>query len=222
MIFDGSNKLIVLESGDGLTLSVRNLWSRWVDWVATADNSKYAYAFDQVGGQSIDPSAGTQIPIYVFLKNGWRLRPKEASHTLTVNDGVLLVDGGGDPFVATVGSYTVRINYSQPVQAISFATSNAVTPAAVADAVWAASDGGDSTMGSTLTGLIGKVFDGPPEISPSISLKDAIRLLLSVSVGKATGGNTTSIHFRDVEDTKDSVTMTVDSSGNRSSVTLNP
>jgi hypothetical protein len=39
-----------------------------------------------------------------------------------VNDGILLVEGGGDPFVNTTGSYVVRINYQQPVQAITVAT----------------------------------------------------------------------------------------------------
>jgi hypothetical protein len=76
----------------------------------------------QVGGDDIDAGAGTKIPIYIFLLNGWRLRPQEASHTLSVTDGIILVDGGGDPFVNTLSSYIVRINYQQPVQAISFAT----------------------------------------------------------------------------------------------------
>lgn len=117
--FDGPNKLIVLSTGT-TALSVRDLWSRWADWVLTGDNSKYLPAMEQVGGQDIDLSAGTKIPIYLFLLNGWRLRPQEANHTLNVGDGVLLVSGGGDPFVNTLGSFVVRVNYQQPVQAISF------------------------------------------------------------------------------------------------------
>ncbi len=74
----------------------------------------------QVGGNDIDTAAGTKIPIYVFLQNGWKLKPQEANHTLNVGDGILLVDGGGDPFIGTTGSFVVRINYQQPVQAISF------------------------------------------------------------------------------------------------------
>jgi hypothetical protein len=101
---------------------VRDLWSRWVDWFLTSDNSKYLPAFEQVWGNDIDVGAWTSIPIYAFLKNGWKIKPQEASHTLNVNDGILLVDGGGDPFTNTTGSYIVRINYSQPVQAITVAT----------------------------------------------------------------------------------------------------
>jgi hypothetical protein len=117
--FDGASKIITLTTGT-TQVSVRDLWSRWIDWQATSDNSKYLDALDVIGGDDIDPSEGTIIPIYAFLLNGWRIKPQEAHHTLNVSDGILLVDGGGDPFVNTTGSYVVRINYQQPVQAISF------------------------------------------------------------------------------------------------------
>ena len=119
--FDGGSKVISLTTGT-VEVSIRDLWSRWVDWLLTSDNSKYLVAMEQVGGNDIDVSAGTYIPIYVFLKNGWKLKPQEANHTLVVNDGVLIVDGGGDPFINTVGTYIIRINYSQPVQAITVST----------------------------------------------------------------------------------------------------
>ena len=119
--FNGTSKIITLSAGT-VTLSVRDVWSRWVDWVLTDDNSKYLPAFENVGGNDINVSEGTSIPIYVFLVNGWQIRPQEANHTLNVNDGILLVSGGGDPFLNTTGSFVVRINYSQPVQAITVAT----------------------------------------------------------------------------------------------------
>lgn len=119
--FNGSTKIIILTTGT-TSVSVRDLWSRWVDWLLTSDNSKYPLAFINVGGDTIDPIAGTSIPIYAFLMNGWKLKPQEAHHTLSISDGVLLVNGGGDPFNNTNGAYMVRINYQQPVQAISFAT----------------------------------------------------------------------------------------------------
>jgi hypothetical protein len=125
MTFDGPTKVITLTSGTTI-VSVRDLWSRWVDWFLTGDNSKYLPAFIQVGGDDIDASAGTKIPIYAFLMNGWKIKPQEANHTLTINDGILLVNGGGDPFNNTTGAYIVRINYQQPVQAISFSSEGAV------------------------------------------------------------------------------------------------
>lgn len=119
--FDAANKLIILSLGT-VSMSVRDVYSRWKEWVQTSDNSKYLPAFSTTGGDPIDESAGTSIPAYMFLTNGWRIRPQEASHTLRVYDGVLVVAGGGDPFVNTTGSYIVRINYSQPVQAITVST----------------------------------------------------------------------------------------------------
>ena len=114
--FDGPNKLITLS--ETTSLSVKDLWSRWVDWFLTGNNSKYDIWMMQVGGDDINKSEGTAIPIYIFLSSDVKIKPQEASHTLSVTDAILLVAGGGDPFVDTDGYFTVRINYQQPVQAI--------------------------------------------------------------------------------------------------------
>lgn len=119
--FDGPNQEIILSTGT-TSFSVRDLWSRWVDWWLTDDNSKYGLWMSVVGGDDIDESEGTYIPIYCFLDSSIKIKPQEASHTLSVTDGILLVSGGGDPFTNTTGSYVVRIRYQQPVQAISFST----------------------------------------------------------------------------------------------------
>jgi hypothetical protein len=139
--FDGVNNVITLDTGV-VTMSVRDVYSRWVDWFISANgNQKYLPAFLTVGGDVIDDTSGTSIPIYGFLVNGWRVRPQEADHTLSVNDGILLVSGGGDPFLNTLGDHIVRINYQQPVQAITVNTAgggggSAYTLEQIADAVW--------------------------------------------------------------------------------------
>lgn len=104
-----------------LSLDVKDLYSRWKDWVMIGDNSKYPPALQAVGGDPIDLTAGTYVPAYVYLMNGWTIVPQAANHTLNVSGGVLLREGGGDPF-ASVSGFTVRVNYSQPVQAITVAT----------------------------------------------------------------------------------------------------
>lgn len=137
--FDGETKIATLSSGT-TTLDVKDFWSRWVDWAGTGTNSKWLPAMSQVGGNDIDITAGTSIPPYIYLINGWRIKPQEASHTLNITGGVLLVDGGGDPFINTNGNFIIRINYSQPVQAIT--VTNTVggvgTVNEVRDAVWGA------------------------------------------------------------------------------------
>lgn len=118
--FNGSTKVVSITTDT--TLDVKDLWSRYVDWFLTSDNSKYGEAMSQVGGNDIDPSAGTSIPVYIYLLNGWKVKPKEANHTLNVNNGILLTSDSSTPYQATSGSYNVVIRDQQPVQAIGVAT----------------------------------------------------------------------------------------------------
>lgn len=112
--FDGLNRLIICNTGTTQLDVSKDLYSAWKDWASIGDNIKYPRAFRVVGG---DPTVGgNSISGYFFLMNGWRVRPQEANHSLTV-DGILLVDGGGEPFVNTLGTYNVRINMVTPMQA---------------------------------------------------------------------------------------------------------
>jgi hypothetical protein len=114
--FDPANRRIIL---DTLTVTASEIWSRWVDWVNTSDNGKYLPALTQVGGD--DLGTGLSIPIYIFLQNGWRVRPMEANHALTIT-GNLFVAGGGVPVVNTIGAYNVSVQYTVPVQAQAVST----------------------------------------------------------------------------------------------------
>lgn len=51
---------------------------------------------------------------------------------------------------------------------------------------------------------------------------ELMRLMAAALLGKATGAATTEMKFRDLADTKDRITATVDENGNRSAVTLDP
>ena len=53
----------------------------------------------------------------------------------------------------------------------------------------------------------------------TVTVRQALRLLLAVLAGKVSGAGTGTVVFRDVNDTKNRVTATVDSNGNRTSVT---
>lgn len=115
--FNGTTKRIICNAGT-TSIDVVGVYSEWVNWALTGNNLQYLAAFSELGGNTIDSSAGTKVPVYGFLINSWRISPDEADHTLAVTGGIILVDGGGDPFVNTTGDYTVRINYQQPIQAI--------------------------------------------------------------------------------------------------------
>lgn len=126
------SELIIMDTG-AVEYDVQGIYSLWKDELRLSSNTQYQFAFSIVGGNSTGGS--NSIPYYTFLTNGWKVRPDEADHTLDVTNGVLLVSGGGDPFVDTVGAYTVRINYQQPVQAIAVSTSGG--GGATAAEVWA-------------------------------------------------------------------------------------
>ena len=119
---DGSTKRIILDSA---SVSAAQIWSAWVDWHET--NRQWPLAFQLVGGNAL--GGGLFIPPYFFLMNGWRVRPMEASHNLTIT-GNLFVDGGGVPVVGTLGTYQVNVNYTVPVQAQGIATSGSTGPTA--------------------------------------------------------------------------------------------
>lgn len=58
------------------------------------------------------------------------------------------------------------------------------------------------------------------EIESGYSLAESTRLQNAVLLGKVSGGGTTTEIFRDIADTKNRVTATVDASGNRTAITL--
>lgn len=129
---DGATRRIILDSA---SVTAAEIWSRWVDWHAT--HTEWPLAFTLVGGIAL--GGGLFIPPYFFLLNGWRVRPMEASHNLTIT-GNLFVEGGGVPVVPVLGTYQVNVNYTVPVQAQGIATSGSSGPTAaeIAAAILAA------------------------------------------------------------------------------------
>ena len=115
--FDGSLRKIYLDGAT--TVSVRGVYSRWVDWAATGDNLKYLPAFRTIG----DPPT---VPIYAFLANDWCIVPVGGSYTLIVNDGFLDTDSTTlEVFCAAGGSgVEPRIRYDKPGVALGYSTSS--------------------------------------------------------------------------------------------------
>lgn len=127
-IIDPLSKRIILSSGTTV-FSAQDMYSRWKDWlVASPSNLRFLPAFRVVGGDPIGD--GIYVAQYFFLINGWRVRPYEGTHTLTVN-GNLFVDGGGDPVVPTAGSYNVLVKQVVPVQAQAISPPAALTLAQI-------------------------------------------------------------------------------------------
>jgi hypothetical protein len=66
---------------------------------------------------------------------------------------------------------------------------------------------------------IDEILDEPIGDS-SVTMRQAIRVMLSALAGKVSGANTTTVTFRNVADDTNRIVATVDADGNRSSVTI--
>jgi len=141
IVFDPATQIITL---DTLSVSTSQLWSRWVDWVATSDNAKYLPAFSQLGGVA-------PVALYITLENGWKVRPMEAAGQTTVT-GNLLVAGGGSPFVATVGTFASQVVLEAPLsaQAIAVGSGLSTTEQTQLQSVYDITGGGGKQVGTQL------------------------------------------------------------------------
>jgi len=188
--FDGDNLLIIMDNGT-TEIDAQILYSDWKEWQLLSDNSKYYEAFRTIGGDSLTPTV--EAGDYYFLRNdyGWRIRPYEGDHELTINGNLYGNDTTLPIFTPTVGSYQVLIK-----QQLSSLTQT-VTDAGMAAAILDEADG----------------------IEVGLTMRQALRLILAATAGKVSGGGTSTISIRNpVADSKNRIVATVDSNGNRTAI----
>lgn len=66
------------------------------------------------------------------------------------------------------------------------------------------------------------LLDAPSGVETNYTLRQALRLILSSSAAKLTGATSgPTIFIRDINDTKDRITATIDASGNRTAISYN-
>lgn len=188
--FDGTLKRIIVEAGITSLSILEDVYSEWKRWVVLSDNSKYPSAMRSVGG---DPLPGGQfLGSTFFLQNGWKIRPYEGDHTLTIN-GNLFSEDGTSPFVRTLGDFNVLIqqNNSAIVQGIS-------------------------TSGSTVdfADLLDQEF-----VEDNLTFRQALRLFAAALGGRVDGAGTSVVTFRNaLADDKERIVAEVDETGNRTNV----
>lgn len=105
--FDPLNlRIVEIDAGGDNVLDVAEIYSEWKEWLKLSDNAKFSQAFRFVGG---DPISDTQdLGVTYFLLNGWRIRPAESSHKLTLVGNIFTDPSGFSIFVATLGTFTVN------------------------------------------------------------------------------------------------------------------
>jgi len=69
------------------------------------------------------------------------------------------------------------------------------------------------------TSALGSIFDDEAVVG-TYTMRQLLKVFAAALAGKATGGGTTTITFRGVDDASNVIVATVDASGNRSAVTL--
>jgi hypothetical protein len=113
--------------------------------------------------------------------------------------------GGGDDL------YCVNADATIPtVTTVTGLAAGSITAAAIATGAIDA----DALDADAVDEILDEVIEG------SITLRQAVRVLLAAAAGKLAGAGTTGITIRDQADTKNRISATVDAAGNRSAVTL--
>lgn len=173
--FNGTSKLIICSAGTTRINVKSDVYSTWKEWLVIGNNSKYLPALSAIGG---DPITDVQyLGSTFFLENGWKIRPCESSHTLTV-EGNLYTRDGSSPIVSTLGNYNVMVNMSRSNLIDTVSTSGGsgtgITTSDIEDivqAVWA-----KTISGVTVTSMIEQL-----EILPSMEEKmdSALELLVA-------------------------------------------
>ena len=83
-------------------------------WLASTNGEiAVEFPFRTIGGDPI--GGGLKAGAFFFLRNdlGWRIRPQEANHELTINGNLYPEDANLPMFVPTVGNYTVTIGLNR-------------------------------------------------------------------------------------------------------------
>ncbi|NEP60863.1 MAG: hypothetical protein F6K31_28410 [Symploca sp. SIO2G7] len=115
--FDGTQKLIIADIGTTL-LDVQEVYSAWKEWVRT-EGIRFLPAFEAIGGQSLP--GGLFAGRTFFLTNGWKFKPQEADHRLTIVGNLYTDDGS--PVTVSVPGYTIEISLATSAQAQGVQTS---------------------------------------------------------------------------------------------------
>lgn len=122
-----------------------------------------------------------------------------------------------DSFIAGTDVFDVSLTQ---ISGSAVSTTSAQLGVNVVNAAGTAWGSGAITAASLAADAVDEILD--EQIGDStITMRQALKLLTATLGGKLSGAETTTITFRDVADSTDVVSATVDSSGNRTAITLN-
>ena len=111
-------------------------------------------------------------------------------------------------FVAHGGTITDTNRYGEDQDVANVTGAVATVTAMANDAITAAALNADA-----VDAILDDVIEG------SLTMRQALRIILAALAGKSNGGGTATIKFRNLADDGDSITATVDAGGNRTAIT---
>ena len=177
VVFDGENKLIIIWEST-TSVSVKDIYSWWKEWVMIRDNSKYESALRTTGG---DPTiSGQYAGDLYFLINGWKIF---IDHSCVI-EGVIYSDDFPTPFSNGVDTNIVTNSVSSLVTVVKPTVTidglSVPTTGEISDAVWSAATRTLTSFPSYTGPSIDQIVDGIyEELSASHTSSGTFGLLLN-------------------------------------------
>jgi hypothetical protein len=126
--------------------------------------------------------------------------------------------------LATAAALTIVDDFlDTEIAAIKAKTDLIPTDPADQSAVEAAIDAAEAAILAAIpsvSAIEAAILDDANGVETSITPRQALRLILAASAGKLSGAATSTVIIRNVGDSKDRITATVDADGNRAAVTV--
>lgn len=166
----------------------------------------------QISGSAVSTSTA-QLGVNVVQAGGTAWSSGAITAASIAADAITDAKVASDVTIASVtgavGSVTGNVG-GNVVGSVGSVAAGGITAASIAtDAIDA-----DAIASDAVDEILDRAVEG------SITLRQAIRVMLAALAGKVSGAGTTTITIRDANDTTNRIVATVDASGNRSAITL--
>jgi len=138
--FDGPNRLILVNYGVTELNVDTDIYSDWKEWMLMENNFQYPEAISVIGGEPL--GGGQFVGSTYFLENGWRIRPWEGTHQLSLDGNIYTREAGESPTIPTLGNWSVSTTFVRSAIVFKVETAGASpsgsspTAQEIATAVW--------------------------------------------------------------------------------------
>lgn len=189
------------------TTNLTNLPTMPAEWI-TASGLK-ADAVDEIADGVWDEAIAGHTTVTTFGGKNQKVVPSETINDYKADVSALALQASVDDLetrlTAVRAGYLDKLNVSGTLAHSNDADTYKADVSAITGAALSAA-GIDAILDEVIIG--------------TYTLRQLMRVIAAKMVGKATGGGTTSITYRGLDDTSDIIVETVDANGNRSAVTL--